>query len=242
MSRHRRRRLVRPWLVTSTAAAAAGACLALAGPASAAAPANDKVANAVAIPTEGGTVHGTNLGATAETNEPRGTDFLDRPASTVWFTWRAPSSPAQLTIDGCQGATYHMKLALYKKVADPVPPFGNLEDEGAVGEDPLEDPSCSTEYGAAGLVTPESCATYYIQISGFAATDPPNGDRGPFTLTLSGGGTGSCAAASSPPPPPPPAPVATPKKNKKKGAAAKKKCKKAKKGVASAAKKCKKKK
>jgi hypothetical protein len=216
--------------------AALAALLIAASPASAAAPANDNIANAPVIPTAGGTVHGTNVGATAEANEPRRVDFLGRSASTVWYAWTAPSSPAQLTIDACQGATYHMKLALYKKLADPVPPFGNLEDEGAVGEDPLEDPSCSTEYGAAGLVTPESCATYYIQISGFAATDPPDGDRGPFTMSLSGGGTGSCATASGPPPPPP---AATPKKKKK--GAAKKKCKKAKKGVAtSAKKKCKK--
>jgi hypothetical protein len=58
-----------------------------------------------------------------------------RPASTVWYGWRAPSQPSPLTIDGCQGATYHMKLAVYRKLADPVPPFSNLEDHGAVGED-----------------------------------------------------------------------------------------------------------
>jgi hypothetical protein len=212
------------------------------GSASAAAPANDNVANAPSIPTPGGTVNGTNAGATAESGEPRGSDFLGRPASTVWYTWTSPAQPAQLTIDACQGATYHMILAVYKKVADPVPPFGNLSDKGAVGEDPGPNAGCSGEYGAAGLITPDPCSTYYIQISGFAATEPPSGDRGPFTMKLSGGGSGSCTAT---PPPgtgsstPPPAPST--KKKKKKGAS-KKKCKKAKKGSASAAKKkCKKK-
>lgn len=228
-------------MLTSAAAAAAGACLALAGPAWGTAPANDNIANAqvlsATLPT---TAVGTNVGATAEANEPRRVDFLDRPASTVWYEWTSPAQPAQLTVDACQGATYHMKLAIYKKVADPVPPFGNLVDKGAVGEDPGPNAGCSGEYGAAGVITPEACSTYYIQISGFAATAPPDGDRGPFVLKLSGGGTGSCDAAAAPPPPPPPA-TTTPTK-KKKGAAAKKKCKKAKKGVASAAKKCKKKK
>ena len=209
------------------AVAATLAVLAMTSTAFAAAPANDNIANAQVIPTAGGTVTGTNVGATAESGEPRGSDFLDRPASTVWFVWTSPSQPAALTVDGCQGATYHMKLAIYKKAADPVPPFGNLDDRGAVGEDPTANDGCPTEYGAAGVITPESCSTYYIQISGFAATDPPNGDRGPFTLALSGGGSGACGGASAPPPPP-----VTPKK---KGGA--KHCKKAKKGVASAAKK-----
>jgi hypothetical protein len=208
--------------------------LVIVGTAFAAAPANDNIANAVSIPTAGGTVSGTNEGATAEANEPRGVDFLSRPASTVWYVWTSPAQPAQLTIDACQGATYHMKLAVYEKTADPVPPFGNLADKGAVGEDPGPNAGCSGEYGAAGIITPDACSTYYIQISGFAATAPPDGDRGPFVMTLSGGGTGSCATTTPPPVAQTPAPPVA-KKKKKKGASAKK-CK-AKKGVASAAKK-----
>jgi hypothetical protein len=206
-----------------------GATLALTGAAQAA-PANDNIANAQAIPTAGGTVNGTNVGATAESGEPRGQDFLGRTASTVWYVWTSPAQPAELTIDGCQGASYHMKLGVYKKTADPVPPFSNLEDHGAVGEDPTNSDGCSTEYGAAGLITPEACSTYYIQISGFAATEPPNGDRGPFTLSLSGGGSGACGSA-----PPAAPPAATPPKKKKQS------CKGGKKSTASAAKKKKKK-
>jgi hypothetical protein len=205
--------------------------LAMTSTAFAATPANDNVANAQAIPTAGGTISGTNVGATAEAGEPRRVDFLDRSASTVWYRWTSPGQPAQLNVDGCQGANFHMKIGLYKKTADPVPPFTNLADWGAIGEDPTEPQSCPTEYGVAGYFTPDACSTYYIQVSGFAATAPPDGDRGPFTLALSGGGSGACGGASAPPPPP--------VTSKKKGGA--KHCKKAKKGVASAAKrkKCK---
>ena len=216
------------------AVAAIIAVLAVTGSASAAAPANDNIANAQVIPTAGGTVSGTNVDATAESGEPRRVDFLDRPASTVWYEWTSPAQPAETDFDACD-AEFHLKLALYKKVGDPIPPFGNLEDLGAVGEDPLEDPSCSTEYGAHGFFTPAACTTYYVQISGFAATEPPNGDRGPFGMTVSGGGSGACSTTPPPDTGSSPPPASVPKKKKK--GASKKKCKKAKKGVASAAKK-----
>jgi hypothetical protein len=211
------------------AIAATLAMLAMTSTAFAAAPANDNVANAqvlsAALPT---TVSGTNLGATAESGEPNRTDSLMRPASTVWYVWTAPASPSETTIDVCQ-ADYHVVLGLYEKIANPVPPFSNLDEWGVIGDGPGHTSGCTDEYGAAGVLTPDAGATYYIQISGFLAPDSPDGDRGPFSMTVSAAGTSPSQTPTSPGPTPP---TTTKKKKCKRSAEAtiakkkKKKCKK----------------
>lgn len=211
---------------TLAALASAGVLLATAGAASAAPPANDNVANAQVLPGGGGSFAGTNVDATAQAGEPRSKDFLNRDRATVWYSWTAPSG-SELTIDACTGADFHMVMAVYRKTADPVPPFTNLTDLGAIGED-LGNAGCASEYGAAGVITPTAGQTYYIQIAGWAGTP---GEQSAYTLQLS-------QEATTPTPPTNPPSNPTPAKKKAK----KKKCKKkkAKKGVAAAA-KCKKK-
>jgi hypothetical protein len=251
MSRHLRRRSDRrrtpgPWrlnrrrrvlkessgaLLTASIAAisVAGALLTLTASAVAAAPANDNFANAQVLPsTSAVTVAGTNVGATAQSGEPHGKDFLSRDRSTVWYQWTAPSA-ADTSIDAC-ATSVHLVLAVYTKDADPVPPFTNLSELGAIGEG--TDPGgCATENGALGVLnSPSSGQTYYIQLAGWSGAAAPDGDRASITLNLT--------QASSPPTTPPASTLAPPsgnpagKKSKKKCAkhagasAAKKKCKK----------------
>jgi hypothetical protein len=88
---------------------AAGAMLAV--PASAAAnPANDDFANAQvlnnALPV---TASGTNVGATAEPNEPNGD--LGPPSESVWYRW-TPLASGQMIINTC-AADHRMRWAIY---------------------------------------------------------------------------------------------------------------------------------
>ena len=213
----------RSWAAALAGLTSLGVLLAAPAVAPAAPPANDNVASAQVLPGGGGSFAGTNVDATAQAGEPRAQDFLDRDRATVWYSWTAPSA-AEVTIDACTGADFHMVLAVYAKAADPVPPFTNLTDVGAIGEG-LGDGGCATEYGAVGILTPVAGRTYYIQITGWAGTP---GEQSGYTLQLT-------PDATTPTPPDNPSPNTTPNKKK-----AKKKCKKAKKGMAAAA-KCKKK-
>jgi hypothetical protein len=212
------------------ALAAIAALLIAVSSASAAAPANDGVANAQVIPAAGGSFAATNVDATAQAGEPHSVDFLERDRATIWYRWTAPSD-GDVTFDACTGADFHMVMVGYTKDADPVPPFTNLTDIGSVGEDLAPTAGCDTENGAAAKIqAPSPGVTYYLQIAGFAGTP---GSQSAFTLKVN-------QESVTPPTTPPPLPPAPTPKKKKKGAA-KKKCKKAKKGVAtSAKKKCKK--
>ena len=72
-------------------------------------PANDNFANGQAINGSVGSVNGSSLGATKETNEPD--HAANRGGNSIWYHWTAPSS-APVTID-TQGSGFDTLLAVY---------------------------------------------------------------------------------------------------------------------------------
>jgi hypothetical protein len=158
----------------------------LPGSAIAAAPANDDFQNAeviTAAETEPGlltaSVPGTTVEATAQTGEPHSTDSLDRDRPTVWYSWTAPygGEDARINLGLC--VQYPVAFALYTKAADPVPPFSNLTDLGAILGTPPPGFTCGPLF--IGLLV-DAGQTYYFQVAGQNGGTP--GDAGPFTLLL----------------------------------------------------------
>ena len=233
VSTARPRGLVGLALPVIVAIAATGA-LVVPGSAMAAAPANDDVQNAEVITTEPNagfweaSITGTTYGATAQTGEPHGADSLGSDRSTVWYSWTLSHGGSTAGIFLC--ATDQPLLGLYTKNVDPVPPFSNLTDHGAIGDGRAG--LCTFDSGGYGFGFPETFGadpgqTYYIQVAGWS------GSVGEFTLFLE----------EFPPPfdeplppdatPPPAAPLTTP--------AVKKKCKHKRSAAAEKKTKCKKK-
>ena len=224
--------LIKPkWLhgLPVIVAIAATAALALPDSATAAAPANDDVQNAQVITTEsnGGfweaSITDTNGQATAQTSEPRGMDPLGSDRSTVWYSWTPFYSSSSALIEVCAG--FQTVLGIFTKNGDPVPPFSNLTDHGAM--EAGEAGSCPfdrTQLGFLGGFETDGSQTYYFQVAGLSGSGP----MGTFTLKLEE------FPPDSPFPPdatPPAAPLTTP--------AVKKKCKHSRSVSAAKKKKCK---
>jgi hypothetical protein len=220
--------------IAVAAAIAATAALALPGSATAAAPANDDVQNAQVITSVDNNnvretrITGDNSLATAQTGEPHGTDSLGSDRSTVWYSWTPYYGGGNTAvIELC--ATFQPVLGTYTKAADPVPPFSNLTDHGAIGDGTAG--LCSYDSGGFGvgfleLFGTDAGQTYYFQVAGWSGSG-----TGPFELNLD-----EFPPDQPLPPdatPPPAAPLATP--------AVKKKCKHKRSGSAAKKKKCKKK-
>src|SRR5688572_21206811 len=94
---------IAPFLVVLLAA------LASAGPASAAAPANDAFAAAELLTGDSATTTGTNVEATKETGEPNHAGT--RGGGSVWFRWVAPSNG--VAVISTAGSTFDTVLAAY---------------------------------------------------------------------------------------------------------------------------------
>jgi hypothetical protein len=145
-----------------TAAAAALALLAFAGPAHAA-PANDNLGDAVVIPAAGGTFPGTNVGATAQPGEPP----QDGAKNSVWYTWTAPAT-GKATVHLCDGATFDTWLGVFD---------GSLTTAAGTNDD--DELFCQPAARSSRVTwSAVSGTTYYIIVDGFAAT------TGDFSLTL----------------------------------------------------------
>jgi hypothetical protein len=157
------------------------------------APANDNLANAIAI-TSGSQAAGDTTGASAESGEVRGvgnnntinvTGLTTHP--TVWYSWTAPSS-ASVTFDtlggGASSTSFDTVLTIFKAstgISDPVTDVNNLtlvasDDDSAGGS------------RSRVILAPVSGTTYYIQICGFSATA-----AGTYGLNYTAPGVGGTA-------------------------------------------------
>ena len=83
-----------------TAAAATVLALLAAAETAQAAPLNDNFADATPLPSNGATLSGTNVGATAEPGEPIASGVVN----SVWYTWTAPAD-GRVTVHLCDNAT-----------------------------------------------------------------------------------------------------------------------------------------
>jgi Ca2+-binding RTX toxin-like protein len=85
--------------------------LCLGGPASAAPPANDNLADGAVLTGLPASATGTNVDATSEPGEPYHADIVYPAAHSVWWSWTAPSD-GDVTIDTC-GSGFDTNLAVY---------------------------------------------------------------------------------------------------------------------------------
>lgn len=158
------------------------------------APANDNIANAIDLAAGTTSYSGDSTGATTEANENRSvtgsTDWSQLTYNTVWFRWTAPSTAsAQIDTIGSSYDTYLNVLKAKTGVPDPVTVTDATTSLDVVASD--------DDAGGGGtskvIFTPIAGRIYYIQISGFGASN-----FGPYTLRypLPAG----AAAATAPPP------------------------------------------
>ena len=151
--------------------------------ASAAAPANDNYANAVALEGPAGTVSGTTIDATSEPGEPCAIEVWGCGPS-VWYTWQtAATTPTLVSFDTCNVA-YDSTLQVFT---------GNslatlqvvAEDDGACG------------LGSQVLFAAAPGTTYSIRVGGFGL------NRGTFQLQHPEGSSSNtppdCSAAAASP-------------------------------------------
>ena len=133
-----------------------------------AAPANDNLADAIAITTpatSGIVASGTNAGATFEGGEIRPCDGSF--GATVWYTWTSPGTPGTAVFDTF-GSNIDTVLAIYTGSGYPLTSVGCNDDLSGAG------PSALTLTYAAGT-------TYRIQVGGY------NGATGSVVLSMSTG-------------------------------------------------------
>jgi hypothetical protein len=155
-----------PSRLTSLVLIAAGAIaclLVFVSSAAAAPPANDDFANAQTIAGDTGTLAGTTVDATAETDEP---DHAGYPAlSSVWYRWTAPADGIA-SFDTCS-ADFNTRLAVYTGAAlADVAEVASNDDSDDCGVGGLQS---SVSFVARGGVT------YEIAVDALGAT-------GTFTL------------------------------------------------------------
>ena len=153
------------WRTVVLIAAGAGGCMfVFASSAAAAAPANDNFANAQTIAGDSGTLAGSTVNATAETNEP---DHAGYPAqNSVWYRWTAPADGIA-SFDTCS-ADFNTRLAVYTGAA-----LADLVEEAS--NDNSDDCGVGSLHSSLTFVA-RSGVTYQMAVDALGAT-------GSFMLT-----------------------------------------------------------
>ena len=141
------------------------------------APANDLIANAQVISGDSGSVNGTNVGATLETDEPE--PFGNVGGSSVWYVWTPTNGGGSVTFAAC-GATFASSIAIYQQ-ADPNAPVAvtNLS-ENTPGYPSVFCPDGSRPRGVEIDIN-QSGGTYFVQVDGANTSGPT--PTGTFSLT-----------------------------------------------------------
>jgi hypothetical protein len=127
------------------------------------APANDNFANRIGLGSSGGTVTGSNVGATKEAGEPNHAGNVG--GKSVWWTW-TPSASGNATISTA-GSSFDTILAVYTGTTIPT-----LTQVAANDDVSTNNHTSQVTFGAVSGVT------YQIAVDGF------NGASGNITLVV----------------------------------------------------------
>ncbi|NEN25082.1 hypothetical protein G3O08_16400 [Cryomorpha ignava] len=138
---------------------------------------NDLPCNAIAIPTDGTLITGSNIGATADTNEvapPNGAcngtmSWCDGAVvnNSIWYTFVGPAS-GRVRIDGCNpGSSFDSQFAIY--TADDCNDYDTYTLIGANDDRPAPlFAACEFGLFRSGIeLCIEEGVTYYLQVDGY---------------------------------------------------------------------------
>lgn len=132
-----------------------------------AAPANDNIADAIALTGAAGTVYGSTYGATSEPNE----DCRWGCGASVWYSF-TPSSSSSVNFNTCQGTNYDSTLSIYQGTA------------GSLSLIAANDDACSW-LSSSVSVSVTSGTRYLIRVGGYYTS------QGNFGMAYPSGGVGS---------------------------------------------------
>ena len=132
---------------------------------------SDAFVDATAITGIGGSIGGTNAGASTEVHEPWTStiDLTDGPNRTVWYRWWAPIDGAA-SVHLCGAPTFDTMMAVYSG--------SSLASLTRINDDD-DTPGCGTGRQSTVSFSATSGSTYQIQVDGYA------GETGSFMLTWS---------------------------------------------------------
>lgn len=145
-------------------------------PPSEVAPANDAFADAEVLSGSSGSVAGSTIDATNETDEPDHSGADIAPGGSVWYTWTAPATES-IAFDTCD-STFDSLLGVYTGTAVDALTTVVQDDDG-----------CGTALGGIAVFEATAGTTYAIAVDGYF------GEQGEFILVW----------GPPPPPPTPPA-------------------------------------
>jgi len=140
-------------------------------------PANDNFASAQIITGCSGSVNGTNLNATKETNEPNHSPDNGGGTHSVWYSWQAPTSGTATFTTA--GSTFDTVLAVYTGTAVDA---NSLTSLGKSDDNSGTDKTSTVTFGAT------SGTIYRVAVDGYNNAGSGGGEVGPITLNWSEAG------------------------------------------------------